>query len=237
MNIYIVTVRMASAEWGGTASPVDNENGRPPSQPITNQQRELKDSEGIGSQNGLCCAELRWDEPLESPATTEIPGLIKQQAPETREPTQQRVVRGGHRTGLRSHREAQLRPRPTLGRDQPPPGSCRFGICHGVEIHRVLPLIRFAGMEPDLTWMHTVWTLVSWEIMYESTAAAAASTTLLIVVFAAEDDWLIAHLHFLLKVDHSWRYRNWDSESLWKPFPLLNFRGFLLEYLNFVDLL
>jgi hypothetical protein len=38
--------------------------------------------------------------------------------------------------------------------------------------------------------------------MYESTAAAA-STTLLIVVFAAEDDWLIAHLHFLLKVDHS----------------------------------
>jgi hypothetical protein len=25
--------------------------------------------------------------------------------------------------------------------------------------------------------------------------------------------------------------------SLWKAFPLLNFRGFLLEYLNFVDLL
>jgi hypothetical protein len=86
--------------------------------------------------------------------------------------------------------------------------------------------------------------------MYESTAAA--TTRLLFVVFAAEDDWLIAHLHFVLKVDLSSRYRNWDLEnhgadafcvdmtstlSLWKAFPLLNFRGFLLEYLNFVDLL
>jgi hypothetical protein len=52
---------------------------------------------------------------------------------------------GGHRTGLRSRCEAQLRPRPTAERDRPPPGSCRIGICHGVEIHQGLPLIRFAG--------------------------------------------------------------------------------------------
>jgi hypothetical protein len=95
---------------------------RPPTQSRP-KQRKLQDLEGIGSQNGLCCAELSLEE---SPATTEIPGLIKQQAVEPREPTQRRGVRVA--TGPASVRVA----RPSSGPAQPQSGTSRLPVRVGL---------------------------------------------------------------------------------------------------------